>query len=98
MDEIKADSCSGYYLIILFALFNTFLQVVSSWNFQVVLKTEPRVHRFYTCLLPRCIHCRLVHVGVLTLHVTWYICYIEHACYITFLNQFFSPLAGQAKL
>ena len=85
MDEIKADSRSGYYLIILFALFNMFLQVVSSWSFRVVLKTEPRVHRFYTCLLPRCIHCRLVQVGVFTLHITWCVYYIEHVCYRGFL-------------
>ena len=49
------------------------LQVVSSWSFQMVLKTGPHGSRFYSCLLPRCIHCRLVQC----LH------YILHGVYIT---------------
>ena len=47
MDEIKADSRSGYYLIILFALFNTFTRVVDSWSFWGILTIQSTCSSYY---------------------------------------------------
>ena len=54
----------------------------------MVLKIKPRAHCFYACLLPRCIHCRLVQVSVFTLHITWSVYYIEHVCYVKISRLF----------
>ena len=68
-ERIRFSPIVNPFILNILFVYSIRLQVVIPWSPQVVLKTGPRFELLYL-FTPRCMYCRLVQVGMFTLHST----------------------------